>query len=190
MAERYIHPGAKELKPLTQGSLSRLCGLYSVLNAVQIALFVHRLDKAELQSLYNRGIAHLASRRQLKRVLGAGMGEEEWLALSTEILAYTNEKYSTSLKLRPIIHGTAQHDRHRALNAVKKAVRNGWPVLICFSGSLNHYSVVCGFSQHRLVLFDSSNLRWLQLRNVGMGEHSRRSHWITAGTTIAVLDDW
>lgn len=190
MPDRYTIPGAKELKPLMQGNLSRLCGLYSVLNGIQLALFPQRLGRPELQGLYLQGIRHLAQRRQLRSVIGVGMHDGAWLALAAELLAHLNDGHGTSFQLRPVIKGAAERDRQRSLAAIKKAIGSKSPVLISFGGHLDHYTVVSGYTERRLVLFDSSGLRWLEAINIGVGERSARRHWISSASTVAIFDDW
>jgi hypothetical protein len=175
---------------LRQGSLSSLCGLYSLINAIQLALYPARLPKDELQDLYSAGIGHLHSKRQLRSVLGVGMVEEAWLSLGAALVDHVNVAHGTSLKLRRVTVGAAESDRRRALLRVRQAIEQGSPVLASFGGTLDHYTVICGLSEQRLNLFDSSGLRWLLIRGVGVGEHSRLRHWISPQSALALDDDW
>lgn len=190
MAPRFILPGATELRPLQQGKLSSMCGLYSVLNCIQLALYPQRLTRPELQRIYRHAIQHLSRRRQLKQVLGIGMEHELWMELRDQLIACVNDTYHTSLKPAATLTGAGTADRRRALDQIKRDLRAGGPVLACFGGALDHYSVVCGYTDQRLVLFDSSGMRWIRAENVGLGERSRRRHWILGECTSTVVDDW
>lgn len=190
MRASYMLAGVTALEPIQQGTLSRMCGLYSVLNAIQLALFPQRLSKLELQRLYRHAITYLSRKRQLQRVLGIGMGYELWTELRDHLLTRINTMYNMSLQPTPTLMGSAARDRRRAIHQIKKAVRRGRPVLALFGGTLDHYSVVCGYTDQRLLLFDSAGLSWVNAANVGLGEHSRCSHWLLAKYTATLGENW
>ena len=190
MRSSHILVGSTQLKPLSQGKLSSMCGLYSILNALQLSLFPRRLVKPELQQVYLHAIAFLSRRRQLKRVLGTGMVYEVWDELRDELVAFTNKAFDVSLKPTPTLLGTAAIDRRRMIEKLKRDVHGGSPILAGFGGVLDHYSVICGYTPQRLLLFDSSGLAWIKADNLGLGEQSRRRHWILAECTSTLVDDW
>ncbi len=167
-----------------------MCGLYSVLNAIQLAIYPQRLTKAELQQLYTHAVRYLSRRRQLQRVLGIGMGYNVWTALRDELITHFNMMHGVQLEPSQTLLRSAAKDRKRAIQQIKKAVRRGRPVLAMFGGTLDHYSVFCGFTEQRLMLFDSSRLSWVKADNVGLGEHSRRSHWLLADCTFTLTENW
>jgi len=183
-------PGAIELTPLHQGSLSGLCGLYSMLNGIKLALYPHNPSRAEWQAIYLHGVGRLAQRRQLKRVLGLGMDIDTWFDLGTALLSFINSRYGTELVLQPALMGTAATDRLRAIQRIKARVESKAPVLTCLGRYLDHFTVICGYTPTRLMLFDSSGFQWVKAANVGIGEGSRRAHWIVAASTHALVDDW
>ncbi len=86
--------------------------------------------------------------------------------------------------------GTAAKDRGRAIQHIRKSLRGGSPILAGFGGTLDHYSVICGYTEHRLMLFDSSSFRWIPTNNLGLGEYSSRRHWILPDQTSTIIDDW
>jgi hypothetical protein len=190
VATRFILPGVTQLKPLQQGNLSSMCGLYSVLNCIQLALYPERLSKPELQCIYRHAIEHLSRRRQLKRVLGTGIEHELWTDLRDQLITSANDAYHTALKATATLTGKGTSDRRRAIAQIQKALRSGTPVMASFGGTLDHYSVFCGYTDQRLMLFDSSGLCWIGADNVGLGEHSPRRHWIVADCTSSIVDDW
>jgi len=183
-------PGAMHLEPLAQGNLSCLCGLYSHINGIRLALYPLKLQRQEVQALYLEGIRHLSSTRQLKHVLGVGMAERLWMSLGAALLAHVNATHAASLKLVLILNGAAKHDRERALSSIRKAVTVGQPVVVSLNGALDHYTTICGFTATRLVLFDSSNLSWVEQKNVGLGDRSRRRHWFDPAAALSIIDDW
>lgn len=190
MTPRFVIAGVGNLDPIEQGSLSRMCGVYSVLNAIQLALYPERLSKPELQRLYRHALGYLSRRRQLQRVLGIGMGYDIWTELRDELIAYINETLVLSLKPTPTLRGSAATDRKRAIKQIKKSLRRGRPVLVLLGGMLDHYSVFCGYTDQRLILFDSDGLRWVNADSVGLGERSRRTHWLLSDYTSTLCEEW
>lgn len=97
---RFALPGMTQLEPLSQGSLSSLCGLYSAMNGIRLALYPQRLSKHQTEELYRQGATHLARARQLARVLGVGMPQDKWLDLTQSLLAHANDATESSLCLK------------------------------------------------------------------------------------------
>lgn len=182
--------GAIDLEPLAQGELSRLCGLYSFLNAIRLALHPLCLGKEQHRELYLEGIRHLAKRRQLRRVLGVGMDVPLWLELGAALIDYANVAHGASLALESSLHGASRHRRSLALLSIRRAISSGSPVLVCLGGALDHYTVVAGWTERRLRLFDSSGLHWLQIDAVGLGCRSPLRHHLLPGSVATIVDKW
>ncbi len=91
-------PAVYELKPLHQGKLSSMCGLYSLLNGISLALYPQRLSRPQLQQLYRHAIGHLSRKRKLKQVLGVGIEYELWNELRDELIAFVNTAHHATLK--------------------------------------------------------------------------------------------
>lgn len=189
LQQRTTLAAAKQLKPLTQGTLSKLCGLYAFLNAVQLALYPRRLSRAELQSIYVQGISHLAGHRHLKRVLGKGMNEDVWLELWQALTAAVNADLHVDLACRFILKRPARTSLPRALQAVEDALLDGYPVLACFGGALDHLTVISGCTSRRLTFFDSSGLGWVTTGGLSLLEGENR-HWLMRTSVVALVDGW
>lgn len=180
-------PGAAEYEPFSQGSLSRLCGLYSILNAVQLGLYPHRLAPAQRKRLFIAAVGHLGHKGLLENVLGVGMEEDIWLGLAEAVGKHVEHRFGVSFGLRKVITGEAGSNRRQALKSVATAIERRRPVLVYLGGALDHYTVICGVAGERLLLFDSEGLKWLAINGVGLGQASRRRHWIAAESTYALI---
>ena len=167
-----------------------LCGLYSILNSIQLVLYPHRLTRPQIQAIYLAAVQHLSRRRQLKRAISEGLVYEVWAELQIELLAYVNKAHGKSLIRIPALTGPAGRNRQRAVLTIKRQLWAGSPVLAGFGGLLDHYSVIAGYTERRLILFDSAGLKWIQANNLGLGEGSRRTHWILPDQTMAIEDEW
>ena len=79
VGRRCLSSAARTLRPLQQGSLDSMCGLYAVINAVQLALYPHRrLTRPELLQLFGAGLDALRRSRSLSTVLVTGMPPPLW----------------------------------------------------------------------------------------------------------------
>lgn len=80
-------PAAAHLTPYLQGHASALCGLYAVLNAIQLVVWPQRkLSRCQLKKLFVSGVHHLDRSTGLASVLGQGIDEDAWLDLSRSLI--------------------------------------------------------------------------------------------------------
>lgn len=184
--------GLHQLTPLQQGDLSNLCGVYSVLNAVQLACWRVPPKKHQLRELLNFGIRHLTKRRLLARVIASGMDDEIWLELRSALVYYSNEILPVSLTVRPFGRNSGKSSvvDSVAIAPFKRAISKGHPILCRLGGALDHYTVVAGYSTHRVMLFDSTGLRWIKRRSIGWSEQSGDRYWLDRETACAIVDTW
>lgn len=185
--------GLQYVKPLRQGDLSNLCGLYSVLNAVQLACWRLPPTSEQLRELLTFGVRYLTKRRLLARVMACGMDPDVWGELASALVDHSNELLGASLALEPVSLGSARSrssNAARAVSLLKCALHKGHPVLCGFGGALSHYTVLAGYSEQRLTLFDSSGFRWIEERSIGSSERAGRRHWLYAGSARALVDAW
>jgi hypothetical protein len=193
MASRARLDGIKYVTPLHQGDLSNLCGLYSVLNAVQLACWRFPPTNEQLRDLLKFGFRYLSKRRLLARVVAFGMDQDVWTELGTALIDYSNELLSTSLALQPLPlrSGPPKPDSApEAVRILKGTLFEGHPILCGFGGALDHYTVLSGYSAQRLTLFDSSGFHWIDQRSIGSSERSGKRHWLYADSARAVVDTW
>lgn len=192
-AERIRLEGAACVSPLRQGDLSNLCGLYSVLNAIQLACWRVPPTKDQLRELLAFGMRHLIKRRLLARVVAFGMDQDVWIELGSVLVRHANELLATSLTLEPVQHPTSVPPKSsvaRTLKELKRALCDGHPVLCGFGGALDHFTVLAGYSKHRLTLFDSSGHRWIEQCSIGFDARCGKRHWLYPHSTRAVVDAW
>jgi hypothetical protein len=181
---------AAEVKPLAQGDLSKLCGLYSVLNAIQLVCWRDQLSRKQLQELHHEGIRYLTKRRVLARVMAMGMDEDVWQQLGDHLAQCANELLGRALVLVPIASRPcpAFASRSAVLTALRRTIALDHPVLCGIGGMLDHYTVVSGISATRVSLFDSSGLKWIEQRNIGSSQQCGTRHWLYGAR--ALVDDW
>jgi hypothetical protein len=193
MASRARLDGIRHVSPLRQGDLSNLCGLYSVLNAVQLACWRIPPTNDQLRDLLKFGFRYLTKRRLLARVVAFGMDQDVWIELGTALIGHSNDLLSTSLALEPLPLRSGRSKpagASEALRMLKGTLFQGHPVLCGFGGALDHYTVLSGYSEQRLILFDSSGFHWIDQRSIGSSERCGKRHWLYADSARAVVDTW
>jgi hypothetical protein len=159
---------------------------------VQLACWRVPPSSDQLRELLVFGVRYLTKRRLLARVMACGMDQDVWGELSSALIDFSNELLATSLALRPLSlapHKSPYSGPSALIASLKSALSDGHPVLCGFGGALDHYTVLAGYSKHRLTLFDSSGLCWIEQRSIGTPECERR-HWVYAESARAVVDTW
>lgn len=192
LAPRFRLRAASEIAPLRQGDFSNLCGLYSVLNAIQLALWPLKPSRAELRTLHREGVRYLSRKRKLSSVLTSGMDDHIWVELADTLVAYVNVMFGGTLMLQPLFPRSdddkAAISVARAIGIVRRTLISGQPILCGLGGALNHFTVLAGYSRARLMLFDSSRFSWIEQRNVGITQAADKRHWLYGAR--AVVDEW
>lgn len=164
MGRKRLAAAARTLRPLQQGNLDSLCGLYAVINAVQLSLYTHhRLTRAELLQLFDAGLNVLRRSRGLQSVILTGMPSPLWHKVSAAVLTRASAitGYRFELVAVPL---TDEDTTFMLLRQLRWNLERQRPVLICIAGRLDHWTVVRRVSRTRLTLFDSSQHAWLSVR--------------------------
>ena len=179
---------ARQLVALHQGKLDNLCGLYSILNAVRLACWPSvDLNHARSRHLFNHGIAMLDKKGLLASVLRHGMTEKVWAWLCGELLRCLDRHTGTRLERSPILKGLKKADLAEAVAVIERHTRVGQPVLVRLLGCYNHYTVICGHREGRLLLFDSFGYRWIALSACELDYRRARARHRIVRTSAMVL---
>lgn len=158
----------QEIEPFTQGSLDGLCGIYSAINGLRLALHPHQpLSRQAARQLYHRGVDYLDQRRWLGDAIQHGMPKGRWHRLIRHLI-----------KQVPIFDLAAQAETASFTKPVSidevfawiaDSLANSAPVLACFADHLDHYTVVVAIDGHKLHFFDSSGLQHVLRSSCGIG---------------------
>ena len=190
MASRsQLEEAAKHLRPLRQGDLDGLCGVYAVVNAIRLVVYPFRpLRRSELTALFECGLAELSQTRRLRRSIVEGMNQRTWLRLCDEMVFEASAITGLELFASRLFDGKEVATDRDVLRIIRRNLRDGWPVLVALMDSYNHTTVIAGYSRTRLTLYDSSGHRWTWIRSISfdptkLGE----PHFIPTGSVVAVL---
>lgn len=188
ITSRGLHLPLAGLKPLRQGELDGLCGLYAGINALRLLFAAERpLSRRQVKALFETGIVHLADIAPLPAAIVGGLEHQTWegllQALVTEVTRMTGRTILVTRPLRKVTHPS----RSKTFDAMESAIRGMHPVLIELSGVHQHFTVVCGYSASRLVLFDSGTLYWLTCRSCTVRTGQTRRRHIINPRSLTVL---
>ena len=188
MARTVLLAAASELEPLEQGKLDGLCGLYAIVNGIRVAAYPECQVGLKVQrQLFRHGVAFLGRTRHLSTIVHAGMSGPLWRRMFKVMVTEAYGLTGTRLYYRFILMRDEPPTSRLAVQLIRRSLREGNPVILTFWGRLNHTSVAVGFSDTRLILFDSFGLRWVALSGIGVdGDRSIKRHRLRASGVVSL----
>jgi hypothetical protein len=154
MARPFILQVARSLVPYRQGELDGLCGLYATINALRLASSpAHPMPLRHAHALADIGFAYLNKRKKLQRAVSEGMGSRLRMKLARHLITHANTLSLQTYQMREL--DIAPDTYAQTIEAEIMAQR---PVCTTLNGALDHFTVICGFSQTQYHLFDSDGL--------------------------------
>lgn len=175
---------AAELDPLKQGALDGLCGLYSIINAIALAVYPYQpLSDQHQARLFRSGIGWLKRRVSLSDAVLNGLTASTWRALARFLIT----KYRREARLPLRLHLPLQAERQPCSAFIRDAlsaqIDRGAPVLLSLDTTYDHFTVACRYSADRLTLFDSNGAAWVRWGSLG-GQSAR--HYISRSGAMAI----
>ncbi len=164
----FLLPAAQQIQPIEQGSIDNLCGLYAVVNALRL---LTPASRGRDQKLFHAAITYLDDLEWLSSVITEGMHTALFSALARKIGESENFQVSRV---------ASWGEKHRQEEAVIRAIVTGSPVLASIDPPLDHYSVICGYTATRWLLFDSYGYRWLSRARCSFGSRENARHIMLA----------
>lgn len=170
-------------QPVLQGGIDRLCGMYSIMNAI---LLVDPDSRPQLQRHFDVGLEYLISRKKLDGVMLHGMSTKLWVKLALRVLAEHNRLSEEQLELHKVYPNGREGKLITWCNAIE-CTANEWPVLAHIEGAYDHFTVISCITPKQVVLFDSDGLHWLQRRSCKIGgPDASKRFWIKPNGIFAL----
>jgi hypothetical protein len=182
---------ARMLQPHRQGDSSSLCGLYAIINSIQLAAYPHvQLKPAQLKKLLVRGTETLSATGKLSKALRDGMDERTWLLLFESLLEHTCRVTGYTIKRSFFLRRVRGHDARTGLGNIRTELRSGRPVILLLWGAYRHFTVTVGYTPDRLILFDSYDFKWISIDNTGVHHQlSSKRHQIAKRCAVSLWVD-
>ena len=157
--------------PLQQGHLDGLCGVYAVINAVNIVQ--GPLRKPANRALFETCLQYLASRRCLiQRMTGYGTDGSELNQLLKIVQQHYPLHCSTPFRQRRTLKFEQYWQECHEFLRVPQSI-----ILVNLKGYHQHWTLIERMTETTLYLHDSSGLKYLSKRNCQLtGKRPLRPH--------------
>lgn len=163
---------AKELKPFIQGDLDSLCGIYSSINAIRLAIYNEKkLTKRQARGLMEEALFYLGRQRlRLLSVCAYGMSKSRRNKLIHRLFKYILREWDIQMVLLPFFYDNSEDLEAEFIEFIRHHLTLGNPICIKMKGAHNHFSVITGISSTYIELFDSDGLNKLTRKSVRIGK--------------------
>ncbi|MCF8030617.1 MAG: hypothetical protein K9K39_06950 [Desulfohalobiaceae bacterium] len=150
------------MRPLAQGELDGLCGVYAVLNSIR---YLYNLDQQELEYIFLNILRNIEQKHQLSRFIYEGLSG---LNIS-QILNYDFIQDKFPVKEKPF-HKQKKETLPEFWELLKNTLDNyGGIFIVSISKwdykndrlSMSHWSTVFKVKEKRMYFYDSYALKWL-----------------------------
>jgi hypothetical protein len=180
-----LSEAARILKPMQQGELDGLCGVYAVINAARLVLWPeHELSYEQLRAAFAIAVAELARSKRLRNSVSEGVLPAPLLRLG-KVVAGAIEAMTGARVGVTLLSGAT--NRTALLRVIRRHLGAGHPLILGFEGKHEHWTVATGLTATRVVLFDCSGLRWVETAKLGhTDDRPVRLHRIGPDGVIAV----
>lgn len=178
-------PNARLLSPLWHGDQCEgLSGLYAIVNGIRLALaHKHQFDGPELHALIASGLRFMDGRLTPERAITSGLRIQLWRRMAEALADRTHERQRVPLFVEQVF--AQPQGRSAAWAAIEREI-DGWrPVLTLMRGG--RYSVVSGYTDSSLLLFDSGGACWISKRVTGVpGDCDGARHIVYPASFLAL----
>ena len=163
-------------KPLEQGNLDGLCGVYAVVNATRLAAHPHRrLSATDCYGLFAALLAELAGEGRLRGFVTSGLGGRVMARLLRRAGRWLRKRHGLALEVSRPFAKRDQPEPEKCLRVLAEHLAR--PGTAAIVGSDEHWTVVRGVTPKRLLLADSNGRRYFNVSMVseaaGSGSASR-----------------
>ncbi|MFZ2979975.1 MAG: hypothetical protein WA085_03005 [Sphingobium sp.] len=177
----------EDLEPLRQGELDSLCGFYALINAVRLLAYPDKhLHQRDLTGLFRTGVKIFSQQRRLKFALSWGLYHAHWDQFLGSFLPEIEAVAGFRIRQHRVFKTKAQLRPSKVVCAIRRHLNCGHPVVLILGGAYDHWTVISGYSEHRLHLFDSSGYCWINTRSITLDEHLTNGiHFLSPNATWA-----
>ncbi len=154
----------RDIKPYKQGTLSRYCSVYAVINAVRMLGLELSVNKA--QEMYDSILNQLYEYDALNDVVQYGADGARIEQIIQFAKDYLKAVYKQELSfIRPFYNNKLFFDK--LLEYMQQQREQNKAVIIRIrSANLDHYSIFDGVQGNKLKLFDSDHLPYIKVNDI------------------------
>jgi hypothetical protein len=178
-------PNARLLSPLWHGDeCVGLSGLYSVVNGIRLALaHKHLFDGPEVHALIRAGLQFMDGRLTPQRAVTCGLRVQLWQRMVEALVERTRQRDRLFVCVEQVF--VRPEGRAAAWTAIEQQIDIWRPVLTLMRSG--RYSVVSGYTDASLLLFDSGGACWISKRVTGVpGDCEGARHIVYPSSFLAL----
>jgi hypothetical protein len=177
------------LEAYQQGEFDGFCGIYAALNGVRL-LVAQRgaLGHDQCARLYKRAVELIERDGRLSFAATFGISQSRWRRIVVAMCRNAGRIAGLRIYSALAFPDGGRPNRMEVFDAIEAAIDLQRPVLVALLGEYSHYSVVCGYSPTRLILFDSYAYRWISKEACGVSYSPGRWRLRIATGSIMVLE--
>ncbi len=166
-------------KAYYQGDLDGLCGVYAIINAVDV--LCGPLDMDHAQSLFKQILRYLSTQVPIAERLSDGLTLNDVAGIINRVVCR-----SYPIQRSKPFHGQASVSLSRYWATLQTAlIQPHTVVLMGIAGRYNHWTVIQRITDKSLILKDSGRMRYLHRRHCSvfnaLGNNNR--HWLLPTNT-------
>lgn len=176
------------IKPLRQGGLDSLCGVYAIVNAVRLALAPEdRLTRDDALALYATLTEELARLGDLHDAVTDGIEAGlEW-PLAKHAVRYLREECQIDVDVRRPFSGRKAMSLAATVKEIARMARDGTAVILEVREWGCHWTVVRGVTEKSLLLLDSAGVKTIRLATCQVGGRAEAGKLVLrAGSIVRV----
>jgi len=163
---RYAPPADPRnvMRPLRQGNLDSLCGVYAILNALRWAMGPQDMDRVTVEGLFVALTEHAIKELGMLSLPTSGIGTRQLQRLIKVAKIWLKVEHAINLTAKPIpIRGSGPACRELLQAICADQGEGGRSFILGLHAEEWHWSVLQGFVADRLFLFDSDRMRSVAL---------------------------
>jgi hypothetical protein len=171
--------------PLQQGDCDGLCGLYTVLNAIRLALHpAGGLSNAQEEALKFVLVQAAGARWNFSTLFAGGLSTAQLRALLRIGLTFTKEMTGSAIVFDDSSCRKLSRGRYALRTVLLQLTRCDNPVIIAgIEGKMSHWSLITRVTRHYIVFHDSDQTTRLALRHCRLGPRPKSGrnprYWIS-----------
>jgi hypothetical protein len=180
------------VKPLEQGDCDGLCGLYTVINAIRLALHpAGGLSETQKQALKFVLVQAAHANWSFARMFAHGLSTPQLTRMMRIGVKFTREITGKSLRFNDARCLKLTHRRYGLKTVLAKLTRTTNTVVVAgIDGKMNHWSIITRLTAHHIVFHDSDRTHRLALRHCRLSRWPRPKakprYWITLHGTVTL----
>jgi hypothetical protein len=158
--------------PYQQGELDGLCGLYTIVNAIRLALQPHGgLSDDQAEVLFESLIRVIDDRWELASIMTNGLGDRQFTILLNTSLGIAQGITGKRLVQRRKELSRARNSKGRIRSTLRSLTRNSsGAVILGISGGISHWSVLSKVTERYIHFYDSDRHNRVAIDSCRLGD--------------------